>query len=110
MAEDVMGNIEKEEKYYDAKEYWEWRAKKYGSSYKGWKAIYRASADKCFYEYADMLDKKAVFSFIQIRPRMKVLDVGCGVGRWCLEFAKRGTDVTGVDISEEMIRIALVKI
>ena len=101
-----MSNMGKEEKYYDAREYWERRAKKYGSSYKGGKAIGLMSGEKYYYEYVDMIDKRATFSFIQIRPGMKVLDVGCGIGRWCLEFAKRGADITGIDISEEMIRLA----
>ncbi|MCK4830854.1 class I SAM-dependent methyltransferase [bacterium] len=100
-----MSNIEKEEKYYDAKEYWEGRAKKYGSSYKGWKAILM-SGDKYYYEYVDMIDKRATFNFLQIRPGMKILDVGCGIGRWCIAFAGRGADITGIDISEEMIKLA----
>ena len=36
-----------------------------------------------------------------------VLDVGCGSGRFCLEFAKRGARrVTGIDISQNMIGLA----
>jgi 2-polyprenyl-3-methyl-5-hydroxy-6-metoxy-1,4-benzoquinol methylase len=100
-----MGGINRNEQYYDAKEYWEWRAKKYGSSYKGWKAIYLISADRHYFERLDMLDKKAVMNFIDVHPDMTILDVGCGVGRWCREFAGRGANVTGIDISEEMIRI-----
>src|SRR5205807_8478905 len=30
-------------------------------------------------------------------------DVGCGVGRWCRELARRGARVTGVDFSPTMI-------
>ncbi len=103
---DVMGNIEIEGNYYNAKEYWEWRAKKYGSSYKGWRAIYLISADKQFFDYNDTIDKRTVLNFIEVQPGMNILDIGCGVGRWCMEFARRGAKVTGVDISEEMIRIA----
>jgi SAM-dependent methyltransferase len=96
----------KEKSYYNASEYWEWRARKYGSSYKGWRAIYLISADEQFFEYNDMLDKQAVSSFVRVKPGMEILDVGCGVGRWCMEFARKGAHVTGIDISEEMIRIA----
>lgn len=36
-------------------------------------------------------------------PGMKILDVGSGFGRHSIELAKRGFQVTGVDISKELI-------
>lgn len=36
----------------------------------------------------------------------RVLDVGCGPGRHALALARRGVDVTGVDLSEEFIALA----
>ena len=41
-----------------------------------------------------------------LKKGMRVLDLGCGYGRHSIEFAKRGMRVTGVDISEEFIRMA----
>ena len=38
--------------------------------------------------------------------RGKVLDFGCGFGRHCVEFSKRGYDVTGIDFSEALIEKA----
>ena len=38
-----------------------------------------------------------------------VLDVACGTGDMCVELLKRGCEVTGVDLSEEMLAIAKVK-
>ena len=35
----------------------------------------------------------------------RILDVGCGPGRHALEFARRGFDVVGVDISERFIQL-----
>lgn len=37
---------------------------------------------------------------------MRILDAGCGTGALSQELAQRGADVTGVDISPELIRIA----
>jgi ubiquinone/menaquinone biosynthesis C-methylase UbiE len=40
---------------------------------------------------------------------MDVLDVGCGTGYLSRKLKDRGADVTGIDLSEEMIRIAQAK-
>ena len=39
----------------------------------------------------------------------KVLDIGCGTGRYSIELTKKGATVTGVDISEKMLEIARKK-
>jgi 2-polyprenyl-3-methyl-5-hydroxy-6-metoxy-1,4-benzoquinol methylase len=39
-------------------------------------------------------------------PGKKLLDVGCGTGHWSAYFARRGFDVTGVDIAPDMIEVA----
>ena len=36
-----------------------------------------------------------------------VLDIGCGPGRFAVEFAKKSTDVTGIDISDKMLDYAV---
>ncbi len=41
---------------------------------------------------------------------MKILDAGCGAGRYSIEFAKRGCKVTLFDISDEQLKIAKEKI
>jgi SAM-dependent methyltransferase len=38
-----------------------------------------------------------------------VLDAGCGTGRVAVELARRGLDVTGVDIDDEMLAEARAK-
>ncbi|MBP7055452.1 MAG: class I SAM-dependent methyltransferase [Candidatus Omnitrophica bacterium] len=40
---------------------------------------------------------------------LKVIDIGCGTGRHAIELAKRGYDVTGVDLSENQIERAREK-
>ncbi|MDG3548327.1 class I SAM-dependent methyltransferase [Methanobacterium formicicum] len=39
----------------------------------------------------------------------KILDVGCGTGRHAIELTKRGYQVTGVDLSEKMLKRAREK-
>ncbi len=33
----------------------------------------------------------------------KILDAGCGSGRYCVELARRGADVTGIDLAGSMV-------
>ena len=40
---------------------------------------------------------------------LKILDVGCGTGRHSVELAKRGFDITGIDLSESQLRLAKEK-
>jgi SAM-dependent methyltransferase len=43
------------------------------------------------------------------RPLTSVLDLACGTGGHAVEFAQKGIGVTGVDLSEEMLAIAIEK-
>jgi ubiquinone/menaquinone biosynthesis C-methylase UbiE len=45
----------------------------------------------------------ALEPWFAVRPGTRVLDVGCGVGRWSRLLAARGAFVTGVDLSPTMI-------
>ncbi|MBE2269172.1 MAG: class I SAM-dependent methyltransferase [Anaerolinea sp.] len=40
---------------------------------------------------------------LHLQPGMRVLDVGCGVGRHAVELAQRGMIMTGVDLSAGML-------
>lgn len=64
----------------------------------------------------DRLDKNAYnrinfllhMHFIEnhLQKGLKILDAGCGAGRYSIEFAKRGCNVTLFDISDEQLKIA----
>jgi SAM-dependent methyltransferase len=45
----------------------------------------------------------ALVESIGVKPGMKVLDLGCGDGTTALPAAKRGADVLGVDIAENLV-------
>ena len=46
----------------------------------------------------------------QVRPDGIILDIGCGTGRQCIPLASQGLRVLGMDVSEEMTRLARRKI
>jgi ubiquinone/menaquinone biosynthesis C-methylase UbiE len=55
-------------------------------------------------------EAKFLFKTLQCEPGAHVLDVPCGNGRLSFELAKRGLQVTGLDISEEFIEEARASI
>ncbi len=46
---------------------------------------------------------------ISFNKSVKILDVGCGTGRHAIELAKRGYQVTGIDLSEDQLKKAREK-
>lgn len=52
-------------------------------------------------ELVDWLEERGAFL-----SGFRVLDVGCGAGRFALEMARRGAEVVGVDLSPGMVRHA----
>jgi SAM-dependent methyltransferase len=44
-----------------------------------------------------------LLDLVDLSPGARVLDLGCGIGRHSLELARRGYDVTGVDVCEEFL-------
>ena len=44
--------------------------------------------------------------FLQLRPPLRILDLPCGQGRHAIELARRGYDLTGVDLSPYLLDVA----
>jgi len=58
----------------------------------------------------DFLTKQIVLGFTNGIKGKKILDCGCGTGRFVEFFAKEGAEVVGSDISENMLEIAKKKV
>ncbi len=54
----------------------------------------------------DVKDLPYILEFLSLKPKDKILDVGCGLGRFDGVIAERGAEVTGIDISEYAIEQA----
>lgn len=49
---------------------------------------------------------KLILSNIKLHPGAEILDMAAGAGRHAISFAKRGFDVTAVDLSENLLKVA----
>lgn len=50
-----------------------------------------------------------VVEFVDARSGSKILDVATGTGKQAFAFAKKGYYVTGIDLSEDMLKVAIKK-
>jgi 2-polyprenyl-3-methyl-5-hydroxy-6-metoxy-1,4-benzoquinol methylase len=64
--------------------------------------------DECFTQgtvgECDFIEKE-----IDFNKKYKILDIGCGTGRHSIELAKRGYNVTGIDLSDSLLEKARQK-
>jgi len=49
---------------------------------------------------------RVLSEFMHVQPGMRLLDVGSGIGGPARYFATRGCEVTGIDLTEEFVRVA----
>lgn len=45
-------------------------------------------------------------ALLHLEPPMRILDLPCGHGRHAIELARRGYDVTGIDLTPSMLEVA----
>ena len=57
----------------------------------------------------DAIEKEIISELLKEIPKEKMLELGCGTGHWTEFFVNQGFNVTGVDISEAMLNIAIGK-
>jgi 2-polyprenyl-3-methyl-5-hydroxy-6-metoxy-1,4-benzoquinol methylase len=64
--------------------------------------------DECFTKgtqgECDFIESEAGYN-----KQIKILDIGCGTGRHSIELAKRGYSLTGIDLSESLLKKAREK-
>src|SRR6266536_3325891 len=64
--------------------------------------------DDYLYFFADDLDRESeadteqIWTLLELKPQMHVLDLGCGHGRIANRLARRGCRVTGLDPSRQL--------
>lgn len=89
-----------------SREYWDERGRQFAGTGKGYKAICSYGMPLFYNNYIHFCQKRALMPWLGIAAGTKVLDVGCGVGRWSRLLAHQGGQVTGVDLAPSMLEEA----
>jgi 2-polyprenyl-3-methyl-5-hydroxy-6-metoxy-1,4-benzoquinol methylase len=87
----------------DPPAYWEERARRFARQGAGLAAVCSYGMPEFHNRAIQLTQRLALRRWLRIRPGTRVLDVGCGIGRWSRRLAARGAAVTGVDLSPTMI-------
>lgn len=59
--------------------------------------------------YVDEVETRLAFDLFIPEKGMTILDCGCGTGNFSIKLAEKGAQVTGVDLSTEMMAVAREK-
>lgn len=81
------------------RDYWEERAARLGAGAAGY-------SDAAMDAYEDRLRAAAIRRLLGEGHGRRLLDAGCGTGRWSVRLADAGWVVTGIDISSRLLALA----
>src|SRR5215470_5258763 len=88
---------------YQPSVYWEDRARRFAAEGAGLAAVCAYGMPEFYNRTIQLEQRLALRPWLDLAPGTRVLDVGCGIGRWSRMLAARGAEVTGVDLSPTMI-------
>jgi SAM-dependent methyltransferase len=88
---------------YQPPAYWEDRARRFAGERDGLAAVCAYGMPEFYNRAIDWEQRLALDPWLRVEPGTRVLDVGCGIGRWSRFLAVRGAVVFGVDLSATMI-------
>jgi len=83
--------------------YWEDRAQRFAGERDGLAAVCAYGMPEFYNRAIHLGQRLALEPWLKATADTRILDVGCGVGRWSRLLAARGARVMGVDLSPTMI-------
>jgi len=88
------------------KTYFHQQAQRFDTIYEDNKSLWQKIVDRVFHQVVKDRFDLTFLKLGEIKGKT-VLDVGCGSGRYALEFARRGADkIVGIDFAQAMIDLA----
>jgi 2-polyprenyl-3-methyl-5-hydroxy-6-metoxy-1,4-benzoquinol methylase len=87
----------------EARAYWEQRAQRFAGVGAGLGAVCSYGMPEFYNRYIYVTQWLALRPWLRGAAGTKVLDVGCGVGRWTTRLARAGCAVTAVDVAMSMV-------
>ena len=86
-----------------ASTYWETRARRFAGDGRGLRAVCSYGMPAFYNEYIHLVQASALGPWLRVPAGLRVLEVGCGVGRWSRRLAASGAQVTGIDLAPAML-------
>jgi SAM-dependent methyltransferase len=83
--------------------YWNARAAQYASRGDGFAAVCSFGMPVFYNRYIHFLQQRTLAPWLAVPEGARVLEIGCGVGRWTRRLAAAGHNVIGFDLSRTMI-------
>jgi SAM-dependent methyltransferase len=83
--------------------YWEARAQRFAGERDGLAAVCSYGMPEFYNRAIDREQRRALAPWLNGCGKQRVLDVGCGVGRWSRRLAAQGAEVLGIDLSPTMV-------
>ncbi|HVG22645.1 MAG TPA: class I SAM-dependent methyltransferase, partial [Thermoanaerobaculia bacterium] len=84
-------------------DYWDQRGRDFGGRGAGLRAVCSYGMPSFYNGYIHLTQQLALAPHLRVPPGTEVLDLGCGIGRWSRQLARRGARVVGVDLAPSMI-------
>lgn len=84
-------------------EYWNQRGRDFAGRGAGLRAVCSYGMPSFYNGYIHLTQQLALAPYLRVKAGTEVLDLGCGIGRWSRQLARRGAHVTGVDVAESML-------
>lgn len=83
--------------------YWDVRARQFAHRGRGLRAVCSFGMPPFYNGYIDLVQRRALAPWLRVGAGTRVLEIGCGVGRWTRRLARRGAEVTATDLSPAML-------
>jgi SAM-dependent methyltransferase len=87
------------------RDFFEQRARKYNDDAPYSSVLYQDNRPEIAIE-RDLFEKTLIKPLLNVGPESRVLDIGCGIGRWAEVLAGTVDSYTGLDVSPGLVKIA----